>query len=48
MSNATNNKAFGLGLTSINEVRKRIYYIVDERFVFFYRSDLRIEDMTGY
>ena len=25
-----------------------IYYILDEIFFFFYRSDLRIEDLTGY
>ena len=38
---------FGLGLAAINEVRKRIYNIPDDIFVFFYQSDLRIEALTG-
>ena len=37
MSDETDNNSFRLGLTSINEVIKRIDYIVDEIFVFFYR-----------
>ena len=37
MSDATNNKSFGLGLAAINEVQKRIYYVIDNIFVFFYR-----------
>ena len=36
MSDATNNRSFGSGLTAINEVHKRIDYILDEIFVFFY------------
>ena len=36
MSAATDNKSFGSGLTSINEVRKRIDYIADDIFIFFY------------
>ena len=37
MSNATDNKALGSGLTANNEVRKRIFYINHEIIVFFYR-----------
>ena len=37
MSDATNNKSFGLGLTDINEVRKRIDYIVEDIYFFIYR-----------
>ena len=37
MSNVTNNKSFGLGLTAINEVHKRIYCMLDGIFVFFYQ-----------
>ena len=48
MSDATNNKSFGLVSTDINEVRKRIDYILDDKFVFFYQSDLRIEALTRY
>ena len=48
MSDAAHNKSFGQGLTAINEVRKRIYNILDDIFVFFCRSDLRIEAQTGY
>ena len=33
---ATQNKSFGLGLTAINEVRKRIYFILDDIYIFFY------------
>ena len=36
MSDATNNKSFGLGFTAMNEVRNNIYYIFDNIFVFFY------------
>ena len=46
MSDATDNKSFGLGLTDINEVRKHIDYILDYVFVFFCQSDLRIEALT--
>ena len=35
---ATHNKSFGLGLTAINEARKRKYYIIDDLFVLFYWS----------
>ena len=48
MDNATNNKSFGLESTDINEVCKRIDYIIDNIFVFFYQSNLRIEALTGY
>ena len=48
MSNATNNKSFGLGLTANNEVHKYIDYILDNIFVFFHRSYLRIDAFTGY
>ena len=44
----TNNKPFDLGLTAINKVRKHIYYIPGNIFVFFYRLDLRFEALTGY
>ena len=37
MSDETYNNSFVLGLTSINEVIKRINDIVDDIFVFFYR-----------
>ena len=37
MSDATNNKSFGLVLRASNEVCKRIYYIIDDIFVFFYQ-----------
>ena len=37
MSNATDNKSFGLELTDINEVQKRIDYILDDIYIFFYR-----------
>ena len=48
--NATHNDSFGLWLTAINEVHRRVYYIIDDIFVFFYRSlsDLCIESLTGY
>ena len=36
MSDATNNESFGSGLIDINEVRKHIYYILDEIYIFFY------------
>ena len=45
---ATHNKSFGSGLAAINEVRSRTYYKVDDKFVFFLQSDLRIESLTGY
>ena len=47
MSNAANNNPFGLRLTPINEVHKRIDYILDNIFVLLYQSDLRIEYLTG-
>ena len=37
MSDANHNKSFGLGLTDINEVSKRIVYIIYDIIVFFYR-----------
>ena len=37
MWDATHNKSFGLGLTAINEVPKRIDYILDE--MYFYSTD---------
>ena len=37
MIDATNNKSFGLGLTAINDVRKRIDYAFDDIFVFSYQ-----------
>ena len=48
MIDATDNKSFGLGLTAINEVRKRIDYILDDIFVFFYQSDLSIGALIRY
>ena len=47
MRDATNNKAFGLGLPAIKELHKRIDYILDYIFVFSYQLDLRIEALTG-
>ena len=47
MSDATSNNSFGLGLTAINEVQKRIDYILDNIFDLFYQSYLRIEYLTG-
>ena len=44
----THNKSFGLGLTSNNEMCKRIYYILDNLFVLLYQLDLRIEALMGY
>ena len=46
MSDTTNINSFDSGLTAIKEVRKCIYYIIDDIIVFFYQSDLRIEDLT--
>ena len=43
----THNKSFGLGLTDINEVRNIIGYTIDDIFVIFYLSVLRIEALTG-
>ena len=48
MSDVTNNKTFGSGLTAITEVRKPIDCILDNIFVSFYLSDLCIEYLTGY
>ena len=48
MINATDKKSFGLVLTAINEVRKRIYYILDNKFVFFYQPDFHIGALIGY
>ena len=48
MSDVTNNKSFGSRLTAINEVCKRIDYILDHVFIFFYQSELRTEALTGY
>ena len=36
MSDATDNKSFGSALTSMNEIRKRIYCIVGDVFILFY------------
>ena len=36
MRDAAYNKSFGSGLIPINEVPKRIDYILDDVFVFFY------------
>ena len=47
MRYATDNKSIGLRLTANDEVRKSIYYILDDIFVSFYDLDLRIEDLTG-
>ena len=46
MRDATHNNSFGLGSAYTNEVRKHIYYSLDDIFVFFYELDLRIEDLT--
>ena len=45
MCDATYNNSFGLGLTDINEVHRRIDYILNYIFVFFCRflSDLCVE-----
>ena len=48
MSDATKNKALGLGINAINDVRKRIDCIIDDKYIFFYQSDLCIEALTGY
>ena len=48
MSYATGNNSFGWGLTSINKVCKKIDYIIEGIFVFFYQSDLSIEDLIRY
>ena len=48
MIDSTNNKSFGFGLTAIHEVRKYIDSILEDIFVFLYRPDLRIEDLTAY
>ena len=48
MIDATDTRSFCLGLTAINEVRKCINYIIDDIYISFYWSDLRIEDLTGY
>ena len=37
MCEATHNRSFGLGLTDINEVRKRIVYLTYNIIDFFYR-----------
>ena len=36
MCDATHNKSFGMGLTIINEVNKRVDYIIDHIFVIFF------------
>ena len=48
MSDATGNKLYVLGLTAINEVRKRIDCILDHIYIFFYQSDFCVEALTGY
>ena len=48
LRNVNRKKSFVPGLTVINGLRKGIYYILDDIFVSFYRSDLRIEALTGY
>ena len=50
MLDAIHNKSSGSGLTAINELHRRIDYILDNIFVFFYQflSDLCIEALTGY
>ena len=48
MRDATNNKSFGSVLTDIHEVQNCIDYIVDDVYIFFYRSDFRIETLTLY
>ena len=45
---ATHDRSFSLGLTTVKEVRKHMDYIIDDIFILFYRSDLRIEALTGY
>ena len=37
MCDTTHNKSFGLGLTDINEMLKRIYYILDNIYILFYQ-----------
>ena len=37
MLDVTHNKPFGLGLKTINEVRKHIEYIGDDIYIFFYQ-----------
>ena len=37
MSNATDNKSFGPGLTSINEVRNYIVYLTYDMIIFFWQ-----------
>ena len=36
MNDATDNKLFGSRLTAINKVRKNIYYVIYNKFVFYY------------
>ena len=47
---AAQNSSFGSGLTANNEVHRRIYYIIDDIFVFLYHclSELCIEALIGY
>ena len=35
MCDVTHHESFGLGLTAVNEIRKHIYFILDDRFFFF-------------
>ena len=35
--NATHNNSFGSVLTAIHEVNRRLYYIMDDIFVYFYQ-----------
>ena len=48
MWDAAQNKSIGLELRAINEVRKRIYYILDDIFLILYQSDLRIDALAGH
>ena len=44
----THNKSFVSSLTVINNVRKRIEYMLEDIFVSFFWSDLHIESLIGY
>ena len=49
MYDATNNTPYGSGLTYVNEVRKRIVYILDNVIVIFYSwlSDAATKFQSG-
>ena len=42
MLDVTHIKSFGLGIPAINEVRNRIYYILDDIYFYFYTDGCKI------